>query len=82
MAFTIDELLDDEYAIRHFMKADTSYKGIYSYIVSESAKILLESGKKYLNIEQDLGLANLRQAKKSYRPVQFLKKYTVSKSSW
>jgi uncharacterized protein len=78
IAFTIDELLEGEYAIRHFMKADTSYKGIYSYLVSESAQMLTLSGKKYLNIEQDLGLDNLRQAKKSYRPIAYLKKYTVA----
>jgi uncharacterized protein len=78
IAFTIDELLMGEYAIRHFMKADTSYKGVYSYLVSESAKMLLENGIKYLNIEQDLGLKNLRQAKNSYRPAAFFKKYTVS----
>src|SRR3989344_4020231 len=32
IAFTIDELLGGDYSIRHFMKADTSHKGVYSYL--------------------------------------------------
>ena len=37
--------------------------------------ILKEKGKKYLNYEQDLGKPNLRQAKTSFRPIGFLKKF-------
>jgi hypothetical protein len=81
IAFCIDELIGNDYAIRHIMKADTKYKGVYSFLVSEAAKILLEQGIKYVNIEQDLGLKNLRQAKKSFNPATFLKKYTVNKSN-
>jgi hypothetical protein len=79
IAFTIDESLKDGHSIRHIMKADTSYKGIYSFLISESARVLLETGIKYTNVEQDLGLPNLRQSKKSFQPAYFLKKYTVSR---
>jgi hypothetical protein len=78
IAFAVDELLKNDFSIRHFMKADNSFKGIYSYLLSESSRVLIEAGKKYTNIEQDLGLKNLRQAKKSFDPVNFLKKYTVA----
>jgi hypothetical protein len=60
------------------MKGDTNYKGVYSFLVSESARQLLKKGKKYTNIEQDLGLPGLRQAKRSYAPAVMLKKYTIT----
>jgi len=77
IAFTIDELLKDGHSIRHIMKADTAYKGVYSFLISESARVLLESGIKYTNVEQDLGLPNLRQSKKSFQPAYYLKKYSI-----
>jgi|ERR1035437_123497 hypothetical protein len=77
IGFTIDELLSGEYSIRHFMKADVAFKGVYSYLVSESAKYSLETGRTYVNIEQDLGLLGMRQAKKSFEPATLLKKYTI-----
>lgn len=77
IAYTINEMINDEFSTCHFMKGNNSYKGIYSYLVKETSKILLEKGKKYINFEQDLGLKNLRQAKKTYNPVHFLKKYSI-----
>lgn len=77
IAFTIDELLKDGYSVRHFMKANSAFKGIYSYLISSSAEVLFHRGYNRTNIEQDLGLMNLRQSKKSFQPVSFLKKYTV-----
>ncbi len=78
IAFTINELLKNDFSVCHFMKADNSYKGIYSYLVSETSKCLINNGIKYINFEQDLGLKNLRQAKKTYNPIDFLKKYKIS----
>lgn len=78
IGFTIDEIVMDNFSIRHFMKADITYKGVYSYLVSESARILATKFNiKYTNIEQDLGLPNLRQAKKSFNPSYFLKKFKL-----
>ena len=52
------------------------YKGIYQFINQNFASILPE---KYttINREQDLGVPGLRQAKESYNPVGFVKKYKV-----
>ncbi len=77
VAYIINELEEGDYSTCHFMKGDNSYKGIYSYMVQESSKVLLAMGKKYTNFEQDLGLVNLRQSKKTYHPVNFLKKHIV-----
>ena len=51
------------------------YKGIYQYINMTFAASLPES---YVTInrEQDLGDEGLRQAKETYRPCGFVKKYT------
>ena len=80
IAFSIDEILHDNYAISHFIKADIKYKGIYEYLNQTVATILLNSDIKYWNWEQDLNLEGLRNLKMSYRPVNFLKKFEVSLS--
>ena len=60
----------------HFEKAvvEPQLKGIYQFINQAFASILPE---KYetLNREQDLGDPGLRQAKESYQPAGFVKKY-------
>jgi hypothetical protein len=60
----------------HFEKAvlGEDFKGIYQYINQAFASVLTE---KYelINREQDLGNPGLRQAKESYHPAGFVKKY-------
>jgi len=51
-------------------------KGIYQYINQAFASIL-PNKYKTVNRQQDLGDSGLRQAKMSYRPVGFVKKYKV-----
>jgi uncharacterized protein len=80
IAMTINELVDKDYSICHFMKGDNSFKGIYSHLVTTTCQEVLKTGRKYINFEQDLGLKNLRQSKKTYEPVDFLKKYTLTKN--
>lgn len=78
IAFSIDEILHNSYALSHFIKADIRYKGIYEYLNQTVASLLLKSGVEYWNWEQDLNLEGLRKLKLSYRPINFLKKYAVS----
>jgi hypothetical protein len=63
------------YAI-HFEKALSEYKGLYQFVNRSFAAILPETYE-LINREQDLGDPGLRQAKLSYRPVDFVRKYTV-----
>ena len=77
IAFSIDEILSNKYAIGHFIKANTAYRGIYEYLNEKTAAVLLERGAEYWNWQQDLGIEGLRQLKKSYHPIQLLKKYFV-----
>jgi len=60
----------------HFEKAalKKEYTGIYQY-VNQAFTAVLPEQYELINREQDLGDPGLRQAKESYRPVDFVKKY-------
>jgi hypothetical protein len=58
----------------HFEKGLEQYKGIYQYM-NQSFAAGLEAEITYINREQDLGNEGLRQAKMTYRPVGFVKKF-------
>jgi hypothetical protein len=58
----------------HFEKAVEGIKGVYQYMNQEFAASLPRFFT-YLNREQDLGDQGLRQAKETYRPCGFVKKY-------
>lgn len=79
IGFSIDEILDNGYAINHFEKADTHFPGTFQLLKQISAQYLFKSGCRYLNCEQDLGLVGLRQAKELWRPELYLKKFIISK---
>lgn len=71
-----EELALGKSFVIHFEKAIQldKYRGIYQFINQSFAAILPE---KYytINREQDLGDPGLRQAKQSYHPIGFVKKY-------
>ncbi|MDR2194315.1 MAG: phosphatidylglycerol lysyltransferase domain-containing protein [Treponema sp.] len=58
----------------HFEKGIDEYKGIYQYI-NQNFAASLDERYRYINREQDLGDEGLRQAKMTYRPVGFVRKY-------
>lgn len=60
----------------HFEKAVDGYKGIYQFINQAFAQALPKYFR-VVNREQDLGDEGLRQAKMTYRPFGFVKKYRV-----
>lgn len=80
LAFSIDEILSNGYGISHFYKIKSAYKGVSEYLNQETAQYLYDNGVELWNWEQDLGIEGLRKSKTSYRPVQFLKKYIITKS--
>ncbi len=77
-AFSIAEILPNHFSVIHFSKADTSYTGIFEYLYKNVAQKLWEEGCHFLNREQDLGIENLRESKRSWNHIGFLKKYTIS----
>lgn len=75
VAYTVAEPLDKETVVIHFEKGCPNYKGIYQAI----NQMFLERAAAdytYVNREQDLGDPGLRQAKESYNPTGFLKKFS------
>lgn len=76
-AYSLGEpLAKGRYFAIHFEKALSEYKGIYQF-VNRSFASMLPKHYMYINREQDLGDPGLRQAKMSYRPSDFVKKYRV-----
>jgi hypothetical protein len=63
----------------HFEKCIETYKGIYQYVNQAFAASLPEDFI-YLNREQDLGDEGLRQAKMTYRPAGFVRKFQGTKN--
>ncbi len=75
--FILGEELSKKSFVIHFAKALREYKGIYQYIYQEFARFL--DGKyEYINLEQDLGDADLQQSKRAYDPDQLIPKLRMS----
>ena len=79
IAYTVAEKISEDMVIIHFEKGSQEYKGVYQAI---NQMFLEHSCKdfKTVNREQDLGDKGLRKAKLSYNPVDFIKKYKVTRS--
>lgn len=60
----------------HFEKGLAPYTGVYQYINMAYAATLPRHYE-YINREQDMGDSGLRQAKMTYRPAGFVKKYRL-----
>lgn len=76
IAYSLGEVLNDEYAVIHIEKGLNNYIGSYqmiNYLFAQN-----EFSKcKYINREDDFGDEGLREAKESYHPVFLLKKYEI-----
>jgi hypothetical protein len=75
VAFTVAEPLTPDTLVVHFEKGMGYYKGIYQAINREF--LAAQTGFTLVNREQDLGNMGLRQAKLSYNPVDFVRKYEL-----
>ena len=60
----------------HVEKANTEFRGMYQAINNEFCKNVPEYIK-YMNREEDMGIANLRKAKLSYKPCELVEKYII-----
>ncbi len=77
VAYTLAEPCGPDTMVIHFEKGAPNVKGVYQAINYLFAQ---DQGKGFtlINREQDLDEEGLRQAKLSYNPVDFVKKYTVT----
>lgn len=64
----------------HFEKGIDAYKGIYQFI-NQAFAAALPKHYVHINREQDLGDEGLRQAKMTYRPTGFVRKYTARRKT-
>ncbi len=76
-AFTVGERLHPQMQLIHIEKGDTAYDGIFpminqQYVLHECQEVSL------INREEDMGIAGMRQAKRSYQPVTMIEKYLIS----
>ena len=58
----------------HVEKANVNFRGLYQAINNEFCRHVASKAK-YINREEDMGIANLRKAKLSYKPCKLLEKY-------
>ncbi|MDR0648304.1 MAG: phosphatidylglycerol lysyltransferase domain-containing protein [Synergistaceae bacterium] len=77
VAYTIAENVEDDILMIHFEKASLELNAAYQVINHE---FLLHEGSRFsiVNREEDMDDLGLRDAKMSYHPFDFIKKYTVS----
>jgi hypothetical protein len=81
IAYTVAEELGDGTVVIHFEKGLDSYKGVYQAINQIFLAHSQERAFTLVNREQDMGIEGIRQAKESYGPVGFLKKYKAFRQS-
>lgn len=77
VAFSIYEAMGPSTVAVHFERALRSYKGLHQVINWETAKVIAEQGFDYINREEDMGDAGLREAKLSYHPVEIIKSHEL-----
>lgn len=77
VAFTMVELITKDTLVVHIEKGNTNYKGVYNALQYQLLQ-RYDRQLKWVNREQDLGIANLRKAKMSYHPAFFEQKYKIT----
>lgn len=79
-ALTLAEAYLPDTFVIHVEKANPDIPGLYQMINQE---FLMHESKGYafVNREQDLGIQGMRNAKMSYNPVRFVKKYRVTEKA-
>lgn len=77
IAFSVGEKLDDDTLGVHYEKGLSGFKGVYQAMNYEFARHAGE-GFTWINRAQDLDEEGLRQAKLTYHPADYLRKYKVN----
>lgn len=76
-AFTYGSAMSEETFCTHIEKADATLDGIFPMINRSFARALQQKGFRYVNREEDMGLAGLRRSKQSFYPVRLQEKIGV-----
>ncbi|MBR5913483.1 MAG: DUF2156 domain-containing protein [Selenomonadaceae bacterium] len=75
VALSIGEQINSDTAVIHIEKADFDIKGAYAAINQKFAQTWKDLS--FINREEDLGIAGIRSAKESYRPVKMIEKFHI-----
>lgn len=78
VGFAIADSSFKNYGDFHFVKGTALCEGIYAMLYITLAQHLQLTHYEFMNIEQDLGDLKLREAKKQWHPISYLKKYKIS----
>ena len=78
VAFSIYEPIGPTTVAIHFERALRSFKGLHQVINWETAKAIAAQGFDYINREEDIGDAGLRDAKMSYHPIEIIKAHELT----
>jgi len=78
VAFSIYEAISPTTVAVHFERALRSYKGLYQAVNWEMAKVAVAQGFEFINREEDVGDAGLRDAKMSYHPIEIIPAYELT----
>ena len=76
VGFVLAQRIRPGVAVMRFAKGLDTFNGIYQHMFQHYCQAMPDI--RWLNFEQDLGLANFRQTKMSYRPVALLAKHRVT----
>jgi hypothetical protein len=74
--FVLAQEIQPAVFVMRFAKGRNAFKGIYQYMFHHFCTHF-DRTVKWLNFEQDMGLANFRRTKLSYRPAALLSKFRV-----
>lgn len=78
IAFTGGEAITDDMAHVPIEFADINYRGVFNVINRDFCKNEWRDYK-YINREEDMGVAGMRYAKRAYNPVKMVEKYRATK---
>ena len=76
VGFVLAQRIRPGVAVMRFAKGLDTFKGIYQHMFQHYCRAMPDI--RWLNFEQDLGLANFRRTKMSYRPVALLAKHRAT----
>ena len=77
LGYAIGEYTNNKYVIVHFLRSILSSVGVNEVLMQGYGKYLESLNIEYINFESDLDHESIRRFKTSWRPINFLKRYTV-----
>jgi hypothetical protein len=80
-AFAIVDFMNTHYACIPFSKSNYSCKYASQFLMKEVVSFLYQKQILYINFEPDLGILSLRSSKQFYKPITYLKKYSLEARS-